>query len=100
MRPLFGCAAVLGLRQTLLQLNAGHTALPKRIGQFTASSVVTAVLSLCQFPNTRVFPGQDYPAFAALFILSRSRNFIRALCNCDLLFPIEHPTMLAISLCS
>ena len=34
------------------------------------------------------------------FILRRSRNFIRALCNCDLLFPIEQPTIVAISLCS
>jgi hypothetical protein len=30
----------------------------------------------------------------------RSRSFIRALCNCDLLFPMEHSSMVAISLCS
>ena len=33
-------------------------------------------------------------AFSALLVLRRSRNFIRALCNCDLLLPMEHPTML------
>src|SRR4029077_13850058 len=41
-----------------------------------------------------------YPAFSALLVLRKSRNFIRALCNCDLLFPIEQPTIAAISLCS
>src|SRR5207248_9987556 len=41
-----------------------------------------------------------FPAFSALFIRRSSRNLIRALCNCDLLFPIEHPTKSAISLCS
>ena len=31
---------------------------------------------------------------------SNVRNFIRALCSCDLLLPIEHPSIPAISLCS
>jgi len=31
---------------------------------------------------------------------SKSRNRVRALCNCDLEFPTEHPMMSAISLCS
>ena len=39
-------------------------------------------------------------AFSALLVLRSSRNFNRALCNCDLLFPTEHPTISAISLCS
>src|ERR1700721_1252116 len=30
----------------------------------------------------------------------RSRSFIRALCNCDLLFPMEHSSIPEISLCS
>src|SRR5690242_14343871 len=39
-------------------------------------------------------------AFSALLSFNRSRNFMRALCNCDLLLPIEHPIISAISLCS
>src|SRR5438876_3804649 len=39
-------------------------------------------------------------AFSALLVFRSSRNFIRALCNCDLLLPIEQPTIPAISLCS
>src|SRR4051812_13533844 len=39
-------------------------------------------------------------AFSALLCFSRSRNFMRALCNCDLLLPIEQPIISAISLCS
>ena len=41
-----------------------------------------------------------FVAFSALLVLRISRNFIRALCNCDLLLPMEHPTISAISLCS
>jgi hypothetical protein len=41
-----------------------------------------------------------FDTFSARFILSRSRSFMRALCNWDLLFPIEQPTIWAISLCS
>src|SRR5215472_8707337 len=56
---------------------------------------------LCQsYICTTFFLAQDLVAFSALCILSRSRNFIRALCNWDLLLPIEHPTIVAISLCS
>src|SRR2546422_731307 len=32
--------------------------------------------------------------------LSRPRNFILALCNCDFEVPTEHPNILAISSCS
>ena len=39
-------------------------------------------------------------AFSALLNLSRSRSFILALCNCDLLLPMEQPIISAISLCS
>src|ERR1051326_448839 len=39
-------------------------------------------------------------AFSALLSFNKSRSFMRALCNCDLLFPIEHPIISAISLCS
>src|SRR6266404_615568 len=41
-----------------------------------------------------------FVAFSALLVLSDSRSFMRALCNCDLLLPMEHPSMVAISLCS
>lgn len=33
-------------------------------------------------------------------VRSRSRSFMRALCSCDLLFPMEQASMSAISLCS
>src|ERR1700722_5822867 len=58
-----------------------------------ASATLTSVVSGNPSPSTRwsYFPTEDFPAFSALFILSRSRNFILALCNWDLLFPIEHP---------
>src|SRR4029079_18628754 len=39
-------------------------------------------------------------AFSALLVFRSSRNFIRALCSCDLLLPMEQPTISAISLCS
>src|SRR5438067_6442419 len=39
-------------------------------------------------------------AFSALLCFNRSRSFIRALCSCDLLLPMEHPIISAISLCS
>src|SRR5436309_3634410 len=39
-------------------------------------------------------------AFSALLSFNRSRSFMRALCNCDLLLPMEHPIISAISLCS
>lgn len=39
-------------------------------------------------------------AFSALLSFNKSRSFMRALCSCDLLFPIEHPIISAISLCS
>src|SRR5882724_4182699 len=71
--------AVNDLRQNFLKLFARHTStLPD----------ITLPLLYCVW------------AFAALLVLRRSRNFIRALCNWDLLFPIEHPTKVAISLCS
>ena len=112
MISLFGAAAAFVLRQALLQLNASHTALPKPLlPQCTATS------KCLHFPSSRplpVFAGSVYyfvacrwlqdfsvfSTFSARFILSRSRNFMRALCNWDLLFPIEQPTIWAISLCS
>src|SRR5215472_9486964 len=39
-------------------------------------------------------------AFSALLSFNRSRSFMRALCNCDLLLPMEQPIISAISLCS
>src|SRR5215467_10948878 len=39
-------------------------------------------------------------AFSALLSFKRSRSFMRALCNCDLLLPMEQPIISAISLCS
>src|SRR5207245_4065099 len=51
-------------------------------------------LSLCfLFPH-------GLRAFSALLVLRKSRNFKRALCNCDLLLPIEPPTIPAIAVCS
>ena len=50
-----------------------------------------------KFPNSSQY---CFVAFSALRVLSDSRSFMRALCNCDLLLPMEHPTMVAISLCS
>jgi len=111
MISLFGAAAAFVLRQALLQLNASHTALPKPLlPQCTATSnACTFRLARCQSSlalSTTLLPVgglQDFSVFStfsARFILSRSRNFMRALCNWDLLFPIEQPTIWAISLCS
>src|SRR5947209_19701418 len=50
--------------------------------------------------SSRSAPFYRRAAFSALLSFSRSRSFMRALCNCDLLFPIEHPIISAISLCS
>src|SRR5260370_17064168 len=72
--------AVHHIRQVTLKLFTVHTTSPRH-----ASSS---------------FPSHGLAAFSALLVLRISRSFIRALCNCDLLFPIEHPTIPAISLCS
>src|SRR5437868_13730347 len=45
-------------------------------------------------------PAHRRTAFSALLCFSRSRSFILALCSCDLLLPMEHPIISAISLCS
>ena len=112
MIPLFGAPGVFDLRQTRLQLNAIHTALPKPLlNQCKCQFKISLQLRLCQdqlrvrsapahLIRTVLLIAQDLSAFSARFILSRSRNFIRALCNCDLLLPIEQPTIVAISLCS
>ena len=87
MRPqLIGATLFKEIRQLTLKLCTGHTtSLPKYGSRFSTACApfLTA-----------------YPAFSALLVLRKSRNFIRALCNCDLLFPIEQPTIVAISLCS
>src|SRR5579864_4204323 len=110
MSLLFGFAAVLDLGQALFQLNASHTTLPKPLlPQCSATSESSSFARLSPFwpvcaGSSTYFvacrAAQDFSAFSARFILSRSRNFIRALCSCDLLFPIEQPTIAAISLCS
>ena len=54
-------------------------------------------------PNTAaLLPSFNYPvlAFSALMNFKKSRSFNRALWSCDLLLPIEQPTIWAISLCS
>src|SRR6266403_5330700 len=85
---LVHAGGVVDLRQTALQFNAIHTTLsPSLQSKLTATSVPPAAFApLPRLPL--LLAAQDYPAFTALFILSRSRNFIRALCNCDLLLPI------------
>src|SRR5579864_973647 len=109
MSLLFGFAAVLDLCQALFQLNASHTSLPKPLlPRCSATSESSSFARLFPFASLRWLStyfvacraAQDFSAFSARFILSRSRNFIRALCSCDLLFPIEQPIIVAISLCS
>src|SRR5579871_2341799 len=109
MSPLFGTAAVFDLEQALLQLNAIHRALPKPLLlQFLSLLKSCSVLAyLLPLPVCAALAAElaaiaphDFSAFSGRWILSRSRNFMRALCNWDLLFPIEQPTIVAISLCS
>src|SRR5262249_15116478 len=52
------------------------------------------------YRSARLFILYLRAAFSALLSFNKSRSFMRALCNCDLLFPIEHPIISAISLCS
>lgn len=71
---------------------------------FTLFLLLRLLLAASQSMSVTCFDSQNavrgYPAFSARRIFSMSRSFIRALCSCDLLLPIEHPTMPAISLCS
>lgn len=43
---------------------------------------------------------QRFNCLLVLLAIRRLRNLIRALCNCDLLLPREHPNIAAISWCS
>src|SRR5215469_13400690 len=120
---LFGLASVIDFSQAPFQLNASHTALSpslcasmnchfkvlpvmqNRRARVTSGAGLLSRLSLsiCAglLPTLLpLSPYQDFSVFPERFFFSRSRSFMRALCNCDLLFPIEHPTIEAISLCS
>src|SRR4051812_22957474 len=66
----------------------------------TLKDVGQDLLKLCTRHFLTLSPAHRRAAFSALLNLSKSRSFIRALWSCDLLFPIEHPIISAISLCS
>src|SRR5512146_195657 len=75
------------VRQGLLEFFAIHFFLPPP-------------LDASPYSGTAAQPLIRREAFSALLSFSRSRSFMRALCSCDLLFPIEQPIISAISLCS
>jgi len=56
------------------------------LGRLQAATAISGSCTLCGFASQ----GRG----------SMERNFMRALCSCDLLLPMEQPSISAISLCS
>src|SRR5882762_5932912 len=73
---------------------------PEYVRVCTVHPGIVLIVAQSLFPVCVFAACRSCRACSRISSWSRSRNLVRALCNCDFEFPTEQPMMPAISLCS